>query len=161
MLQTSYFRSHISDVIFQTSYFRRHISDVIPQTSYLIRHSSGVIIQIFGHSGYLHTEKQRLPSSSHGRVDKFSISNLLYRQVWFMGIYPWNKFRYLTCKRSVFSPPERLLHNNKCGGYVPCCATVNTHTIVLWNNSVKCYWRYWHINNITLLTSYEGFQFET
>jgi hypothetical protein len=45
-----------------------------------------------------------------------------------MGIYPWNKFRYLTCEISVFSPLELLLHNNKCGGYLPCCATVNIHT---------------------------------
>jgi len=29
-----------------------------------------------------------------------------------------------------FFPPELLLHNYKCGGYVPCCVTVNTHTIV-------------------------------
>ena len=47
-----------------------------------------------------------------------------------MGIYPWNKFRYLTCEISVFFPSELLLHNYKWDGYVPCCATVNTHTIV-------------------------------
>ena len=47
-----------------------------------------------------------------------------------MGIYPCNKFRYLTCEISVFSLPELLLHNYKCGGYTPCCATVNTHTNV-------------------------------
>jgi hypothetical protein len=40
---------------------------------------------------------------------------------------------------SVF-PPELLLHNYKCGGYVPVCVTVNTHTIVDWKNSAKCYW---------------------
>ena len=27
-----------------------------------------------------------------------------------------------------FFPPELLLHNYMCGGYVPCCATVNIHT---------------------------------
>ena len=31
-----------------------------------------------------------------------------------------------------FFPPELLLHNYKCGGYVPCGVTVNTHTIVNW-----------------------------
>jgi hypothetical protein len=41
----------------------------------------------------------------------------------------------------------------KCGGYVPCCATVNTHTIVNWKNSTKCYWRLGHI--LTNMTSYE------
>ena len=49
-----------------------------------------------------------------------------------MGIYPWNKFWYLTCEISVFFPPELLLHNCKCGGYVLCCVTVNTHLIVNW-----------------------------
>ena len=34
-----------------------------------------------------------------------------------------------------------LSQNYKCGGYVPCCVTVNTHTIVNWKHSVKCYWR--------------------
>jgi hypothetical protein len=29
-----------------------------------------------------------------------------------------------------FFPPELLLHNYKCVGYVPCGVTVNTHTIV-------------------------------
>jgi hypothetical protein len=53
---------------------------------------------------------------------------------------------------------ELLLHNYKCGGYLPCCATVNTHTIVNWKKSVKCYWQLWHITN---MTSYEDFQFET
>ena len=33
-----------------------------------------------------------------------------------------------TCENISFFPPELLLHNNKCGGYVPCCVTVNTHT---------------------------------
>jgi hypothetical protein len=28
-----------------------------------------------------------------------------------------------------FFPPELLLHNYKCGGYIP-CVMVNTHTIV-------------------------------
>ena len=32
--------------------------------------------------------------------------------------------------RYHFFPPELLVHKYKCGGYVPCCATVNTHTIV-------------------------------
>jgi hypothetical protein len=41
----------------------------------------------------------------------------------------------------VSFPPELFLHNYKCGGYVPCCGTVNTHTIVNWKNSTKCYWR--------------------
>ena len=39
------------------------------------------------------------------------------------------------CENISFFPPELLLHNCKCGGYVPCCATVNTHTIVSWK---KC-----------------------
>ena len=29
--------------------------------------------------------------------------------------------------RYQFFPLELLLHNYKCGGYVPCCVTVNTH----------------------------------
>ena len=29
-----------------------------------------------------------------------------------------------------FFPAETTLNNYKCGGYVPCCVTVNTHTIV-------------------------------
>ena len=73
-----------------------------------------------------------------------------------MGIYPWNKFWYLACETSVVFPPELLLHNYKCGGYVP-CVTVNTHTNVNWKNSAKCYWRLWHITN---MKSYEDFQFE-
>ena len=48
-----------------------------------------------------------------------------------MGIYSWNKFRYLTCEISVF-PVGTTWQNCKCGGYVPCCVTVNTHTIVSW-----------------------------
>jgi len=32
--------------------------------------------------------------------------------------------------RYPFFSPELLLDNYKCSGYVPCCATVNTHTIV-------------------------------
>jgi hypothetical protein len=64
-------------------------------------------------------------------------------------------------KYQFFSPPEILLHNYKCGGDVPCCVTVNTHTIVNWKNSAKCYWRLWHITNMTPLTSYEDFQFES
>ena len=47
-----------------------------------------------------------------------------------MGIYPINKFRYLTCEISVFFSPELLLHNYKCGGYVPRCVAVDTDTIV-------------------------------
>jgi hypothetical protein len=63
-----------------------------------------------------------------------------------MGIYPRNKFRYLTCEISVFFSPEILLHNYKCGGCIPCCVTANTHTIVNWKNFAKCHWRLWHIN---------------
>jgi hypothetical protein len=29
-----------------------------------------------------------------------------------------------------FFPTGTTLNNYKCGGYVPCCATVNTHMIV-------------------------------
>ena len=50
-----------------------------------------------------------------------------------------------------FFPPELLLHNYKCGGYVPCCVTVNTHTIVNWKNSTKYYWRLWHITNVNVI----------
>ena len=50
-----------------------------------------------------------------------------------------------------FFPVELLLHNYKCGGYVPCCVTVNTHTIVNWTNSTKCHWRIWHITNMTYI----------
>ena len=32
-----------------------------------------------------------------------------------------------TCEKISFFPPELLLHNYKCSGYVPCCVTVNTH----------------------------------
>jgi hypothetical protein len=39
-----------------------------------------------------------------------------------------------TCENNRFFPPELLLHNYKCGGYVLCCATVNTYTIVNWKN---------------------------
>ena len=35
-----------------------------------------------------------------------------------------------TCENISLFPPELPLHNYKCGGYVPCCATVNTHAIV-------------------------------
>ena len=42
-------------------------------------------------------------------------------------------------KYQFFFPPELLLHNYKCGGYVPCGVTVNTHTIVNLKNSEKCY----------------------
>jgi hypothetical protein len=45
--------------------------------------------------------------------------------------------KILSCNISFF-PPELFLHNYKCGGYVPCCATVNTHTIVNLNNFAKC-----------------------
>jgi hypothetical protein len=48
-----------------------------------------------------------------------------------MGIYPWNKFRYLTCEILVFPPPELLLHKYRCViGYIPCCVTMNTHHVV-------------------------------
>ena len=40
-----------------------------------------------------------------------------------------------------FFPAGTSLSNYKCGGYVPCCVTVNTHTIVNWKNFAKCYWR--------------------
>ena len=66
-----------------------------------------------------------------------------------------------TCENISFFPPELLLHSYKCSGYVPCCVTVNTHTIVSWTKSVKCHWRLWHTTNMTSLTSYEDFQFET
>jgi hypothetical protein len=33
--------------------------------------------------------------------------------------------------------------------------TYNTHTIVNWKKSAKCYWRLWNITNMTSLTSYE------
>jgi hypothetical protein len=33
-------------------------------------------------------------------------------------------------KYLLFYSSEVLLHNYTCGGYVPCCVTVNTHTIV-------------------------------
>jgi len=32
--------------------------------------------------------------------------------------------------RYQFFPPKLLLNNYKCGGYDPCCVTVNKHTIV-------------------------------
>ena len=35
-----------------------------------------------------------------------------------------------TCENIILFPPELLLHNYKCDGYVPCCATVKAHTIV-------------------------------
>ena len=63
-----------------------------------------------------------------------------------------------TCENISFFPPELLLHSYKCGGYVPCCVSVNTHTIVIWKNTAKCHWRLWDITN---MTSYEDFQFET
>ena len=56
-----------------------------------------------------------------------------------MGIYPWNKFLYFHMWKYQFFPAEPLLHNYKCGGYVPCCVTVNTHTIVNWKNSATEY----------------------
>jgi hypothetical protein len=40
-----------------------------------------------------------------------------------------------TCENINFSPPKLLVHYYKCGGYVPRCVTVNTHTIVNWKNS--------------------------
>ena len=44
-----------------------------------------------------------------------------------------------TCKNISFFPPELLLHNYKCSGYVPCCVTVNAHAIVNGKNSAKCH----------------------
>jgi hypothetical protein len=35
-----------------------------------------------------------------------------------------------TCENISFFPPELLLHSYTCGGYISCCATVNTYTIV-------------------------------
>jgi hypothetical protein len=34
--------------------------------------------------------------------------------------------------RYLFFPAGTTLQNCKCGGYVPCCVTLNTHTIVNW-----------------------------
>jgi hypothetical protein len=34
-----------------------------------------------------------------------------------------------TCENIIFLPPELLLHNYKCGGYVPCYVTMNTHDV--------------------------------
>ena len=51
----------------------------------------------------------------------------------------------------TFFPPELLLHNYTCGGYVPCCVVVNTNTIVNWKNFAKCYWRLWHITKMFFL----------
>ena len=56
-----------------------------------------------------------------------------------------------TCENISFFPPELLLHSYKCSGYVPCCVTVNTHTIVNWTKSVNGIddfgtqptWRHW------------------
>ena len=70
----------------------------------------------------------------------------------------WGFIREINSGKYQFFPSELLSQNYKCGGYVPCCATVNTHTIVNWKHSVKCYWRLWHITN---MISYEDFQFET
>jgi hypothetical protein len=41
-----------------------------------------------------------------------------------------NSIEIFTYENISLFPPELLLHNYKCGGYLPCCATVNTHTIV-------------------------------
>jgi hypothetical protein len=38
-----------------------------------------------------------------------------------------------------FFPAGTTLNNYKCGGYVPCCVTVNKHTIV---ENVKSYMSY-------------------
>jgi hypothetical protein len=56
-----------------------------------------------------------------------------------MAIYPWNKSGISHVKYHFFFSPELLLHNYKCGGCIPCGVTVNTHTIVNWKNSAKCY----------------------
>jgi hypothetical protein len=56
-----------------------------------------------------------------------------------------------TCENISFFPPELLLHSYKCSGYVPCCVTVNTHTIVNWTKSWNAIddfgtqptWRHW------------------
>ena len=56
-----------------------------------------------------------------------------------------------TCENISFFPPELLLHSYKCSGYVPCCVTVNTHTIVNWTNpwnviddfDTQPTWRHW------------------
>ena len=42
-----------------------------------------------------------------------------------------------TCENISFLPQELLLHNYKCSGDVPCCVTVNTHTIVNWKKIRK------------------------
>ena len=60
-----------------------------------------------------------------------------------------------------FSSRNYFYATIKCGGYIPCCATVNTQTIVNWRKSANCYWRLCHITKMTSLTSYEYFQFET
>ena len=35
-----------------------------------------------------------------------------------------------TYENISFFLPELLLHDYNCSGYIPCCVTVNTHTIV-------------------------------
>ena len=52
-----------------------------------------------------------------------------------------------TYENISFFPPELLLHNYKCGGYVPCCVTVNTHTIVNWKKFLEM--------SLTTLTHYQ------
>jgi hypothetical protein len=51
------------------------------------------------------------------------------------------KFAYIILKEHYvciclpWLKSELFLQNYKCGGYVPCCVTVNTHAIVNWTNS--------------------------
>jgi hypothetical protein len=42
---------------------------------------------------------------------------------------------YVVCICLPWLKSELFLQNYKCGGYVPCCVTVNTHAIVNWTNS--------------------------
>jgi hypothetical protein len=73
-----------------------------------------------------------------------------------------------TCENIKFFPPQLLLHSYRCSGYVPCCVTVNTHTIVSWkkfremslttltHNQHDVVWRLpvWNIKIIRYLASW-------
>jgi hypothetical protein len=44
--------------------------------------------------------------------------------------FSWKGLPSWKCEISVF-PTELFLYSYKCGGYVPCCVTVNAHAIVI------------------------------
>jgi len=124
----------------------------------LCHHFRNSVVAIMEHMMWVSNHCRKCPLSMYLNLT-ISIYYIDRCELW--GFIREINFGIFTCENISFFPPELLLHNYKCDGYVPCCVTVNTHAIVNWKNSAKCHWRLWHITNMTSLTSYEDFQFET